>query len=57
MTLTSTPQSLFIPLLPGTYNNVIIFNNDGYNELAENLSVTVERGKVHKKTTAINVGQ
>lgn len=57
LTLTSTPQSLFIPLLPGTYNNVIIFNNDGYNELAENLSVTVERGKVHKKATAINVGQ
>lgn len=55
LTLTSTPQSLFIPLLPGTYNNVIIFNNDGYNELAEGLSVTVERGKVHKKTTAINV--
>lgn len=57
LTLTSTPQSLFIPLLPGTYNNVIIFNNDGYNELAENLSVTVERGKVHLKSTAINVGQ
>ena len=57
LTLTSTPQSLFIPLLPGTYNNVIILNNDGYNELAENLSVTVERGKVHKKSTAINVGQ
>lgn len=57
LTLTSTPQSLFIPLLPGTYNDVIIFNNDGYNELAENLSVTVERGKVHKKSTAINVGQ
>lgn len=57
LTLTSTPQSLFIPLLPGTYNNVIIYNNDGDDELAEGLSVTVERGKVHKKATAINVGQ
>ena len=57
LTLTSTPQSLFIPLLPGTYNNVIIYNNDGVDKLAENLSVTVERGKVHLKSTAINVGQ
>ena len=57
LTLTSTPQSLFIPLLPGTYNNVIIYNNDGDDKLAESLSVTVERGKVHKKATAINVGQ
>lgn len=55
LTLTSTPQSLFIPLLPGTYNNVIIYNNDGDDELAKGLSVTVERGKVHKKSTAINV--
>ena len=55
LALSSTPQSLFIPLLPGTYDNVIIFNNDGYDELAVNLSVTVERGKVHKKATAINV--
>lgn len=55
LALSSTPQSLFIPLLPGTYDNVIIFNNDGSDELAENLSVTVERGKVHKKATAINV--
>lgn len=61
LTLTSTPQSLFIPLLPGTYNNVIIYNNDGDggddDKLAEGLNVTVERGKVHKKSTAINVGQ
>lgn len=57
LALSSTPQSLFIPLLPGTYDNVIIFNNDGDDILAENLSVTVERGKVHKKSTAINVGQ
>lgn len=55
LTLTSTPQSLFIPLLPGTYNNVIISNNDGDDILAEGLSVTVERGKVHLKSTAINV--
>lgn len=55
LTLTSTPQSLFIPLLPGTYNNVIIYNNDGDDTLAKGLSVTVERGKVHKKSTAINV--
>lgn len=57
LTLTAEPKSLFIPLLPGTYNNVIIYNNDGVDKLAEGLSVTVERGKVHKKTTAINVGQ
>ena len=53
--LTSTPQSLFIPLLPGTYNKVIIFNLAGDDALPEELSVTVERGKVHKKSTAINV--
>lgn len=53
LTLSSTPQSLFIPLLPGTYNNVKIKNNN--KTVAENLSVTVERGKVHKKTQAINV--
>lgn len=57
LTLTAEPKSLFIPLLPGTYNNVIIYNNDGVDKLAEGLSVTVERGKVHKKSTAINVGQ
>lgn len=55
LTLTSTPQSLFIPLLPGSYDKVTIYNNDGDDILAENLSVTVERGKVHKKSTAINV--
>lgn len=53
LTLSSTPQSLFIPLLPGTYNNVKIKNNN--KTVAENLSVTVERGKVHKKAQAINV--
>ena len=53
LTLSATPQSLFIPLLPGTYNNVKIKNND--KTVAENLSVTVERGKVHKKAQAINV--
>lgn len=57
LALSSTPQSLFIPLLPGTYDNVIIYNNDGDDELAKGLSVTVERGKVHKKSIAINVGQ
>lgn len=55
LTLTAEPKSLFIPLLPDTYDNVIIYNNNGANKLAEGLSVTVERGKVHKKTTAINV--
>ena len=55
LTLTSTPQSLFIPLLPGSYDKVTIYNNDAVDILAENLSVTVERGKVHKKSTAINV--
>lgn len=55
LTLTAEPKSLFIPLLPGTYNNVGIYNNDSDVTLAKNLSVTVERGKVHKKSTAINV--
>ena len=55
LTLTAEPKSLFIPLLPGTYNNVGIYNNDGDVTLATGLSVTVERGKVHKKSTAINV--
>lgn len=56
LTLTAEPKSLFIPLLPGTYNNVTICNNDDISyPLAGGLSVTVERGKVHKKSTAINV--
>lgn len=55
LTLTAETKYLFIPLLPGTYNNVIIYNNNGDDELAKGLSVTVERGKVHKKATAINV--
>lgn len=55
LTLTAEQKSLFIPLLPGTYDNVIIYNNNGDEKLAEGLSVTVERGKVHKKSTAINV--
>lgn len=55
LTLTAEPTSLFIPLLPGTYNNVTIYNNDVDDTLATGLSVTVERGKVHKKSTPINV--
>lgn len=55
LTLTAEPKSLFIPLLPGSYDKVTIYNNDGDDILAENLSVTVERGKVHLKSTAINV--
>lgn len=55
LTLTAETKYLFIPLLPGSYDKVTISNNDGDDILAENLSVTVERGKVHKKSTAINV--
>lgn len=56
LTLTAEPKSLFIPLLPGTYNNVKIYKNDDINSpLTGALSVTVERGKIHKKSTAINV--
>ena len=55
LTLTAEPTSLFIPLLPGTYDNVGIYNNDGDDALATGLSVTVERGKVHKKSAPLKV--
>lgn len=54
LTLSSTPQSVYIPVLPGSYDKVFIAWNNDANEIATNLSFTVERGKVHKKSTPIN---
>lgn len=53
--LTETPQSVYIALLPGEYNNVKLYCNDNAKTIASGLSVTVERGKVHKKSAPLNV--
>lgn len=53
--LTETPQSVYIALLPGEYNNVKLYCNDMAKTIASGLSVTVERGKVHKKSAPLNV--
>ena len=53
--LTETPQSVYIALLPGKYNNVKLYCNDYEKTIASGLSVTVERGKVHKKSAPLNV--
>lgn len=53
--LTETPQSVYIALLPGEYNNVMLYCNDNAKTIASGLSVTVERGKVHKKSAPLNV--
>ena len=53
--LTETPQSVYIALLPGEYNNVKLYCNDMDKTIASGLSVIVERGKVHKKSAPLNV--
>ena len=59
LTLSSTPQSIFIPILPGTYNNILI----QYKVVGGNLESTTMRedeftfvrGKLHKKSSAVDI--
>lgn len=57
LTLSETEQSLFFPALPGTYDNVRIQYSEkvgGAGNTKNNLgTLTVERGKINKKTVAV----
>lgn len=57
LTLSETEQSLFFPALPGTYDNVQIYysiKNEGGGWSKGNLgTLTVQRGKINKKSTAV----
>ena len=59
LTLSSTPQSIFIPILPGTYNNISIQYKvvDGNTEstIMREDEFTFVRGKLHKKSSAVNI--
>lgn len=59
LVLSETDQSLFFPALPGTYNMVkITYYKDGSGGWeTENLStsLTVQRGKINKKGTAVTI--
>lgn len=58
LSLSETEQSLFFLALPGTYDKVKItyYHDYGYYE-TENLStsLTVQRGKINKKSTAVTI--
>ena len=57
LTLSETEQSLFFPALPGTYDNVQIYysiKNEGGGWSKNSLgTLTVQRGKINKKSTAV----
>lgn len=57
LTLSGTEQSLFFPALPGTYDKVQIYysiKNAGGGWSKNNLgTLTVQRGKINKKSTAV----
>ena len=59
LTLSETEQSLFFPALPGTYDNVQIYyyiKNEGGGWSKGNLgTLTVQRGKINKKSTAVTI--
>lgn len=59
LVLSETDQSLFFPALPGTYNMVkITYYKDGSGGWeTDNLSnsLTVQRGKINKKSTAVTI--
>lgn len=54
LTLTTTEQSIFIPVLPGTYTNINVYYNLGEetnretDEAHNNTNLVVERGKITK---------
>ena len=56
--LSETEQSLFFPALPGTYNNVKVsynIGNSGGNSIDVSGTLTVQRGKINKKGTAVTI--
>lgn len=56
--LSGTEQSLFFPALPGTYNNVEVsyyIGNSGGNSIDISGTLTVQRGKINKKGTAVTI--
>jgi len=58
LTLSETEQSLFFPALPGTYNNVKVsynIGNSGGNSIDIPGTLTVQRGKINKKGTAVTI--
>lgn len=59
LSLSETEQSLFFPALPGTYDKVkITYSKDGSGGWeTDNLStsLTVQRGKINKKSTAVTI--
>lgn len=59
LTLSSTPQSIFIPILPGTYNNILIqykvVGGDIESTTMREDEFTFVRGKLHKKSSAVDI--
>ena len=59
LTLSSTPQSIFIPILPGTYNNILIqykvVGGDTESTTMRKDEFTFVRGKLHKKSSAVDI--
>jgi len=59
LTLSSTPQSIFVAVLPGTYSSLefdyhpVINNQYSYKKMDGTL--TVQRGKIHKRTTPVEI--
>lgn len=56
--LSETEQSLFFPALPGKYNNVKVtyyIGNSGGNSIDVSGTLTVQRGKINKKGTAVTI--
>jgi len=59
LTLSSTPQSIFVAVLPGTYSSLEFdyhpVTNNQYSYKKMNGTLTVERGKIHKKETPVEI--
>lgn len=60
LVLSETDQSLFFPALPGTYDKVKITysikdNGGGWETDNLSTSLTVQRGKINKKSTAVTI--
>ena len=59
LTLSSTPHSLFFPAFPGVYDYTqmkYMTDGENYSVYTENLgTLTVERGKINKKSTPLTI--
>lgn len=59
LTLSSTPQSIFVAVLPGTYSSLEFdyypVTNNLYSYKRMDGTLTVQRGKIHKKTTPVEI--